>query len=118
MDRLRLIPQEADGAVKKVPSIKTVPSITLKIESLMYNGIQLGTADVVVQKSPGKLDFTKFNFQSVDAKIIAEGSWEQGAEGDKSSLKFSLTGNKASKVMEQFGFSGNNIKGGVTEINA
>ena len=33
-------------------------------------------------------------------------------------MKFSLTGNKASKVMEQFGFSGNNIKGGVTEINA
>ena len=118
LDRLRLIPQEADGTVKKVPSIKTVPSVTLKIKSLMYNGIQLGTADVGVQKSPGKLDFTKFNFQSVDAKIIAEGSWEQGTEGDKSSLKFSLTGNKASKVMEQFGFSGNNIKGGVTEINA
>jgi uncharacterized protein YhdP len=118
LERLRLIPQEAGGKAKKAPSIKVVPSITAKIKSLMYDGIQLGSADIVVQKSAGKLDFTKLNFQSVDAKISAEGSWEQGIEGDKSSLKFDLTGNKASDVMEQFGFSGNNIKGGVTKINA
>jgi uncharacterized protein YhdP len=118
LDRLRLIPQKRNGTVKRVPSIEAVPSIDLEINALMYNGIQLGNAEIVVQKSPGKLAFTKLNFQSVDAKIIAEGSWELGAEGDKSSLKFSLTGNKAAKVMEQFGFSGNNIKGGVTEVNA
>jgi uncharacterized protein (TIGR02099 family) len=118
LERLRLIPQETGGKIKKQASIKAVPSIVLEIKSLMYHGIQLGNAQIVIQKSPGRLDFTKLNFQSVDAKILAEGSWEQGVEGDKSSLKFSLTGEKASKVMEQFGFSGNNIKGGATELNA
>ena len=118
LERLRLIPEEVDKKAKKASSIKAVPSITAKIKSLMYDGIQLGTADIIVQKSPGKLNFKKFNFQSVDAKILAEGSWEQGIEGDKSSLKFNLTGNKASEVMEQFGFSGDNIKGGITKVTA
>ena len=118
LERLRLISQETDRKIEKQASIKAVPSIVLEIKSLMYQGIQLGHAEITIQKSPGKLDFTKLNFQSVDAKILAEGSWEQGVNGNKSSLKFSLKGEKASKVMEQFGFSGSNIKGGVTEVSA
>jgi uncharacterized protein YhdP len=84
----------------------------------MYHGIQLGEADIKIQKSVQRIDFARLNFRSVDAIILGNGSWEKNPQGEKSTLNLSLTGSKASNVMAQFGFRGNNIKGGKTEVHA
>lgn len=116
--RLRLIPKVAtEGTIDKI-SLSSIPSATIKIEEFMYHGIEFGTADIKIEKSEGKINFSRLNFQSVDATILSQGTWEYDGLAHYSTLNFSMSGSKASKAMQQFGYRGNNIKDGKTEINA
>ncbi len=113
-ERLHLAKSESDK--KRDYDPRQWPALRITSKSFKYGDLDLGELALETSKQPNGLHIEQLKFISPTMGVNGQGDWEINSNQQTSRFEVKVHGEEIDKILETFGYSSNNIKGGATHI--
>lgn len=116
---LHLDPITKDSATTSRSNLdpRSLPPLSVDIANLIYDKSELGAFSMQADSIAEGLRINRFSFNKPGMDIQGHGSWKSISNEIFSQFEIKLHADKAATMLQTFGYVGETIDGGVTDIN-